>query len=204
MDSRLELITNPGRVSRARRTARLLMVTAAFIDVPAVSRARAASREEQLFRAEQLTAMLRDFPIGLLILDWDLAPIWFNEEAALACAVWNHGERHAAAVNPKLDFELPVELAEVCAGLRLHRELEDLKGMLLTLAALARITAVAGRQERAARIVAGVLHLYTKAGNRLDPAEKADRDVLETLIQPDRSAPRLPLGLRVVVEFLAK
>lgn len=35
-----------------------------------------------------------------------------------------------------------------------------------------------------------------------NPADKADRDVLEALIVPDRSAPPLPLGLRVTVEFL--
>jgi hypothetical protein len=35
-----------------------------------------------------------------------------------------------------------------------------------------------------------------------DPAEKSDRDVLETLILPERTAARLPIGLRVVVEFL--
>jgi len=36
-----------------------------------------------------------------------------------------------------------------------------------------------------------------------DPAEKADRDILEVLIAPDQAAQRLPLGLRVVTEFLA-
>jgi len=35
-----------------------------------------------------------------------------------------------------------------------------------------------------------------------DPAERADRDIRETLITPDRGAEHLPIGLRVVVEFL--
>ena len=42
-----------------------------------------------------------------------------------------------------------------------------------------------------------------KTARSADPAEKADRDILETLIAPERSAVRLPIGLRVVVEFLA-
>jgi len=62
--------------------------------------------------------MLRDFPIGLLVLNWDLQPVWYNDEAALACAVWNHGERLAAALNSKRSFQLPVALADVCADLR--------------------------------------------------------------------------------------
>lgn len=34
-----------------------------------------------------------------------------------------------------------------------------------------------------------------------DPAEKTDRDVLETMILLDKQAPRFPLGLRVIVQF---
>jgi HlyD family secretion protein len=41
-----------------------------------------------------------------------------------------------------------------------------------------------------------------KTAKSTDPAEKSDRDVLETFITPDPGAPRLPVGLRVVVEFL--
>lgn len=41
-----------------------------------------------------------------------------------------------------------------------------------------------------------------KTARSTDPAEKSDRDILETLIAPDPGAPRLPVGLRVVVEFL--
>ena len=41
-----------------------------------------------------------------------------------------------------------------------------------------------------------------KTARSTDPAERSDRDILETLIAPGRGAPALPLGLRVVVEFL--
>lgn len=41
-----------------------------------------------------------------------------------------------------------------------------------------------------------------KTARSTDPAERSDRDILETLIVPDPGAPALPMGLRVVVEFL--
>jgi hypothetical protein len=37
-----------------------------------------------------------------------------------------------------------------------------------------------------------------------DPAEKSDRDVLETLVDLDKGDLPLALGLRVTVRFLAK
>lgn len=46
------------------------------------------------------------------------------------------------------------------------------------------------------------MQMGRKTARSTDPAEKLDRDVLETLITPDRDAPSLPIGLRVTVEFL--
>jgi HlyD family secretion protein len=43
-----------------------------------------------------------------------------------------------------------------------------------------------------------------KTARSTDPAEKSDRDILEALIVPDRGTPQLPIGLRVVVEFVAE
>jgi hypothetical protein len=34
-----------------------------------------------------------------------------------------------------------------------------------------------------------------------DPAEKADRDILEVIIELDHSANELPVGLRVTAQF---
>jgi hypothetical protein len=34
-----------------------------------------------------------------------------------------------------------------------------------------------------------------------DPAEKADRDILEVIIELDQSANELPVGLRVTAQF---
>jgi len=63
-------------------------------------------------------AMMEEVPVGLLLLDWELQPVWFNAEAARACAVWNHGERRAAALRARSAFRLPTPLAETCRALR--------------------------------------------------------------------------------------
>ena len=67
---------------------------------------------------DHVLAMLEDVPVGLLLLDWDLQPLWFNAEAARACAVWNHGERRAAALRARAAFRVPAPLAEACRALR--------------------------------------------------------------------------------------
>ena len=59
-------------------------------------------------------ALLEDVPVGLLLLDAAGQPLWFNEEAARACAVWNHGERHAAALRARHAFRVPAALAAAC------------------------------------------------------------------------------------------
>ncbi len=61
-----------------------------------------------------------------------------------------------------------------------------------------------GFRERAA---SGVVEtIYRTMGRKRvssgDPAEKTDRDVLETMILLDKNAPRFPLGLRVIVQFV--
>ncbi len=63
-------------------------------------------------------AMLEDVPVGLLLLDAQCRPLWFNDEGARACAVWNHGERHAAALRVRSAFRVPDALDAACAGLR--------------------------------------------------------------------------------------
>jgi DNA-binding CsgD family transcriptional regulator len=63
-------------------------------------------------------AMMEEVPVGLLLLDAELEPVWFNAEAARACAVWNHGERRAAALRARSAFRLPDLLAEACRALR--------------------------------------------------------------------------------------
>lgn len=63
------------------------------------------------------TAMLEEVPVGLLLLDASLEPLWFNAEAARACAVWNHGERRAAALRARSAFRVPTPLLDACRTL---------------------------------------------------------------------------------------
>jgi DNA-binding CsgD family transcriptional regulator len=79
---------------------------------------RVLAHEEATFQGEQFAAMLEEVPVGLLLLDWELRPLWFNHEGAHACAVWNHGERRAAALNPQRNFRVPAALAAACAEVR--------------------------------------------------------------------------------------
>lgn len=62
--------------------------------------------------------MLEDVPVGLLLLDRQLQPQWYNLEAARACAVWNYGERKAAALRVRHEFLLPDALAAACRELQ--------------------------------------------------------------------------------------
>lgn len=70
---------------------------------------------------DHVLAMLEDVPVGLLLLDAGGRPLWFNDEAARACAVWNHGERHAAALRARSAFRVPEPLIAAC--LELHADL---------------------------------------------------------------------------------
>lgn len=66
---------------------------------------------------DHVLAMLEDVPVGLLLLDAGGRPLWFNGEAARACAVWNHGERHAAALRARNAFRVPEALTAACREL---------------------------------------------------------------------------------------
>ena len=68
--------------------------------------------------AAHFAEMLEAIPIGLLLLDWDLRALWYNSEGAYVCAVWNHGERRASALNPRRNFRVPAALAQACGRIR--------------------------------------------------------------------------------------
>jgi DNA-binding CsgD family transcriptional regulator len=75
---------------------------------------------------DHVLVMLEDVPVGLLLLDESGEPLWFNEEAARACAVWNHGERHAAALRARRAFRVPAALTKACMEL-LESDADDVK-----------------------------------------------------------------------------
>lgn len=66
---------------------------------------------------EHLSALAKSIPLGLLLLDWDLRPMWYNEEAARVCAVWNHGEREGTALHEAAVFQVPAPVLAAAAGL---------------------------------------------------------------------------------------
>jgi HlyD family secretion protein len=87
---------------------------------------------------------------------------------------------------------------------RIRAEVDERDLARIALNQSVRIRAEGFREPFAGKVVWTSVVMGRKTARSTDPAEKTDRDVLETLIQPDRSAPHLPLGLRVVVEFLTK
>ena len=69
--------------------------------------------------------MLEEVPVGLLLLDWESRLLWRNGEAAHGCAVWNYGERGAAALKARRAFRVPAPIAQACAELRAQWENSD-------------------------------------------------------------------------------
>jgi len=84
----------------------------------ATALSRVLAYEEAGYLAEHFALMLEEAPVGLLLLDWDRRPLWYNGEGAHVCAVWNHGERRAAALNPRRAFRVPAPLARTCEEMR--------------------------------------------------------------------------------------
>jgi DNA-binding CsgD family transcriptional regulator len=86
---------------------------------------RVLAHEEEIFQAEQFSAMLEEVPVGLLLLDWESRLLWRNGEAAHGCAVWNYGERGAAALKARRAFRVPAPIAQLCAELHQQWEKAD-------------------------------------------------------------------------------
>lgn len=79
---------------------------------------RVLAHEEALGLGEQLGELLEEAPVGWVLLDWELRPLWFNREGAHAVAVWNHGERSGPALRARNAFRVPPRLADACVRLR--------------------------------------------------------------------------------------
>ena len=62
-------------------------------------------------------SILEDVPVGLLLLDADLRPLWYNAEAAKDCAVWNMGEKQASNLWSTRAFEVPISIVEACRAI---------------------------------------------------------------------------------------
>lgn len=75
-------------------------------------------KDDPLVLATHMSAILEEAPMGILLLSWDLKVLWYNGEGAYDCAVWNHGERKANALNPRRTFRVPSPLLQACEELK--------------------------------------------------------------------------------------
>jgi len=82
---------------------------------------------ERLHR-KALEEFNRFVPIGLMLLDWELNPVFANKEAFKECAVWNYGEDESRTFNAREVFALPAPIIEHCENIRteiLHMKAKD-------------------------------------------------------------------------------
>ena len=87
---------------------------------------------------------------------------------------------------------------------RIRAEIDERDLARVELDQRVRVSAEGFRESFGGKVIWTSVAMGRKTARSTDPAEHADRDILEVLIAPERNAPRLPLGLRVVVQFLAK
>jgi len=93
-----------------------------------------------------------------------------------------------------------VTMADVSAN-RIRAEVDERDLARVRINQRVRISAD-GFGDFSGKVVRTSLAMGRKTARSTDPTEKSDRDILETFIAPDPGAPRLPIGLRVVVTFL--
>jgi DNA-binding CsgD family transcriptional regulator len=60
----------------------------------------------------------RHIPLGLLLLDWELQPVFANTEAIKECAVWCHGVGVARGLVSRERLELPTAVRAACERIR--------------------------------------------------------------------------------------
>jgi DNA-binding CsgD family transcriptional regulator len=60
----------------------------------------------------------RHIPLGLMLLDWDLRPVFANTEAVKECAVWCHGPTVARGLVSRERLELPAPVRTICESMR--------------------------------------------------------------------------------------
>lgn len=84
---------------------------------------------ERLHR-KALEEFNRFVPIGLMLLDWDLNPVFANNEAYKECAVWNFGVEDSRSYNAWEVFALPETIRKMCETIRAKILRTNAKDML--------------------------------------------------------------------------
>jgi DNA-binding CsgD family transcriptional regulator/transposase len=75
------------------------------------------SHKEQT-KLRWLVESAQDIPTALMFLDWNLEPLYVNNEAHSQCAIWNFGAERARAYNPREVFTVPEDFVLVCSQLK--------------------------------------------------------------------------------------
>jgi DNA-binding CsgD family transcriptional regulator len=79
---------------------------------------RVQKLQHERLRRKVLEEFNRHIPIGLLLLDWDLHPVFANHQAVQECAVWVHGPAVARGLVSRERMEVPAAVRAVCEQLR--------------------------------------------------------------------------------------
>lgn len=81
---------------------------------------RVQKLQHERLRRKVLEEFNRHIPIGLLLLDWDLHPVFANHQAVQECAVWVHGPGVARGLVTRERMEVPGAVRQVCEQLRVE------------------------------------------------------------------------------------
>jgi hypothetical protein len=79
---------------------------------------RVQKLQHERLRRKVIEEFSRHIPIGLLLLNWDLHPVFANHQAVHECAVWRHGPGVARGLVSRDRFELPDPVRDACERLR--------------------------------------------------------------------------------------
>lgn len=77
---------------------------------------RMIDQHQQQAVQDTIGDFVRGLPIGLILLNWDLRPVYVNDAGYAQALVWNHGERHH--VDARADFRVPLDLRQLCERFR--------------------------------------------------------------------------------------
>lgn len=79
---------------------------------------RVQKLQHERLRRKVLEEFNRQIPIGLMLLDWDLRPVFTNHQAVQECAVWAHGPGVARGLVSRERLVLPEPVQAACEALR--------------------------------------------------------------------------------------
>jgi DNA-binding CsgD family transcriptional regulator len=79
---------------------------------------RLINDQQQRALHASLSHFVAGLPIGVILLNWNLQPVFINDEGYKQAFFWIHGTKRPYAVLPRKEFQIPPDLAAVCETLR--------------------------------------------------------------------------------------